>query len=104
MLLRGLRHGDQIVPGGTRAKFHARRRETSRIIRVHSLVFFVALAAIELGSYPLSPALRIEHPFPVAKGRFVPNVLAMTALEHRTPMRFVIEFEVRYFLFHRFLT
>ena len=104
MLLRGLRHGDQIMPGGTRANFHARRRETSRVFRVHSLGLFVALAAIELRTYPLAPALGVEYPFSIAKRRIVPHVLPVPALQHRTPMRLIVEFEFRYLLFHRFFT
>ena len=32
------------------------------------------------------------------------DVLAVSAFQHRTPVRFVVEFEIGYLLLHRFFT
>jgi hypothetical protein len=70
--------------------------------RIHSIGLFIAFAAIEFRPDAFAPAFGVEYPLPVAKRRVVPHVLPVAAFQHRTPMRFVIEFEIGYPLLQRF--
>ena len=79
-------------------------RAGAKLRQLTLLGLIVALAAIEFRSYAFASAFRIEHPFPVTKGRVVPDVLTVSAFQHRTPVRFVVEFEIGYLLLHRFFT
>ena len=68
------------------------------------LALFVAFAAFQLHTDPFAPALLGKHPLAAAQRRVMADVLAVSAFEHRAPVRLVVELEIGYPLLHFFAT